>query len=511
MSRTRKAITTAGFNYLQLALGIVTGVVLVPLTIRCLGVRTYGLWLACGELIAYLALSDAGVFSVLPWVVAVADGRGDRPAIRQFLANGLVVGLFVGSVILAGGAAVWLGFSGWLDLTAADRDALFGPFLLLVTVTAAAYPLRVFAGALSGLQDVVFLGSLGVAQSGLTVLLTVGLLLADGGAYALAAAAAVPFAVNGLACLWRVTRTAPELLAHWPRPSAAAVWSLFREGVGGWLGGFGGRLLTASNGLIIAALRHPEWVAVYACTAKVANILQQICWVLPDSGLVGLAQLHGEGRPERVRQVVRGMLDLHLLLTGSAACAVLAFNPLFVQLWVGPELYGGHILNALLVGGLLASTVAHAVITPVAVVGHRLQAGLATVLNGVVYVGLALWLGELFGLPGLAAASVIAALATTLAWGLRLMRHRYGLTPGDIWAACVWPWLWRVGPVFALAGWVGVSLPDAPRWAAGVALVAGGLAYLWWVRPLWLGLPLPGHVRRWLVRLRLAVPVEFNP
>ena len=58
---------------------------------------------------------------------------------------------------------------------------------------------------------------------------------------------------------------------------------------------------------------------------------------------------------ERTRQVVGTILDLHLLLVGSAACGLLAFNPTFVRLWVGPELYGGDQLNVWLVAGLIVA------------------------------------------------------------------------------------------------------------------------------------------------------------
>src|SRR5438128_21981 len=76
MSRTRNAVTAAGFSYVQFALGIVTGFVLVPLILRYLGVRTFGLWLACGELIAYLALTDAGGYALAgaPAVPVAAAG-----------------------------------------------------------------------------------------------------------------------------------------------------------------------------------------------------------------------------------------------------------------------------------------------------------------------------------------------------------------------------------------------------------------------------------------------------
>jgi O-antigen/teichoic acid export membrane protein len=500
----------AGFAYLQFALGIVSGILLVPLIIQSLGQRTYGLWLAWGELIAYLALADLGVFSVLPWIVAGADGRGDHHAIRRLLANGLFVGAIVGIIIVIGGMAVWLGAMHWLDLSPADRAALVGPVALLTMAAAVSYPLRVFNALLIGLQDVTFVGSLALAQTVMTIVLTAGLLLLGAGAYSLAAATGVPVILSGLVAAWRVRRLVPDVLRRIPRATVTHTGALLKESVGGSLSGFGYRLMAASNGVVLVVLGHPEWVPIYVCTAKVGQILQQMCWTLPDSALVGLAQLHGENRPARTRQVVGAILDLHLLLIGSAACGLLAINPAFVRYWVGPELYGGDLLNILLVAAVCVSTLVHAIVTPVAVVGHRLQIGIATILNGVLCVGLALWLGSSFGLPGLAIALFASSLATSFIWGVVLLRSTFRLGFAVLWTDHLWPWLIRVGPAMAFAAWVGPRLALAPPWMVAAVAAAGAALYLWWIRSLVARLPLPEQVRRPLARLGLATAFGSN-
>ena len=53
MSRTRKAALTASFSYVQFGLAFVSGIVMVPLILSKVGAQNYGLWLACGELLAY--------------------------------------------------------------------------------------------------------------------------------------------------------------------------------------------------------------------------------------------------------------------------------------------------------------------------------------------------------------------------------------------------------------------------------------------------------------------------
>lgn len=512
MSRTRKAILAASFSYAQFLLAIVTGLVLVPLIISRLGDRSYGLWLASTEFLSYLALTDCGVFAILPWVVAGAHGRHDVSAIRHFLIAGLVMGAAVGGMILAGSAVAWYLLPDMLHLTEADRSALEGPLTLLVTCTALSYPMRVFAALLTGLQDVVFQGVLIVVQTLLCVGLTVTLLLQGFGLYALSAYAVIPPLLSGLASWLRLGEVAPELLREWQCPGWQSVRGLCREGIGAWLGSFGVLLFAASNSLILTFLGHPEWAPIYLCTAKLPQMLQQLSWVLPDSGLLGLAQLHGEGRPQRVREVASHILQVNLLLAGAAACLLLALNPTFVCLWVGPEFFGGYDLNAWVAGSVLMSSLVHGVVTPVAVLGWRVHIGVVTLLNGLIHILFAVFLTSHFGLLGLASGLILSSLVTSLPWGWYLQQQVFERRLRDLLSGWFLRWLCRLVPALALTGWAGPYLAALPLWQCLALSLVGGILYLWWIRPLLHDLPIPARLKPWLTRLHLLPPnVEMIP
>lgn len=505
MSRWRRAAIAASFNYLQYGLAMVSGLVLVPLTLRYLGARTYGLWLASGELLGYAAMADLGVMAVLPWMLAEADGRKDRTAMRALLANGVVVGLVVGACYALAAAGLWLLLPSALRITAADRAILAPPLTLLVAATAALYPLRVFSALVAGLQDVKFNGLVAIGQHLLAIALTVGLLLAGHGLSAIVAASVAASAVTAGASIVRCAVVAPDLLRGWPRPSFAAVRGLLGNGIGAWLGAFGWQLLIASNGIVITAIGRPEWVAVWACTVKLMSLATQLAWVMPDAALIGLAQVNGEGQgPARLRPLVLTLLRLHLLLAGGAAAALLAFNPAFVVRWVGPDLFGGTGLNALLAAGIVSASLVHGVLTCAAVVGHRLQAGLVTLANGVAQLACAWVLGRAWGLPGIAAASLVAAAVAALPAGLRVLHQATGLRTADVWRHLLHPWLRRSLPLLVAAG--ASSVFHRETGVAGAAAIAAMVApaYVWWMRPLYVGLPFDDRLGRWLVSLRLV-------
>ena len=226
------------------------------------------------------------------------------------------------------------------------------------------------------------------------------------------------------------------------------------------------------------------------CYSKLSALSTQLAWVLPDSGLIGLSQLHGEGRPEtRIRTVVTMIVRLHLVLAGTTACAVLAFNPAFVTSWVGSAYFGGHALNLWLAGGIVVSSLVHALVTTASVLGNRLQVGAVTIANGLAQTALAVLFGPWWASGGIAAASVVAALVTSAPAGFVLLRAKTGVSLRAFWLELLAPWLQRMAPVFIVCGTVGILMRDAgPIAAGGVTAVALGVCFLA-VRPLLAELP----------------------
>lgn len=504
MSRTRRAGIAATFGYLQFGLALASGILVVPFVLARVGNEAYGVWLGFGELIAYSAMADLGVLGVLPWLVAEADGRGERGEMRALVAAGLAAA----SLAAVAFAALALGLLAvapqLTGVSAAQRAAVIGPLMLLVAGMAAAYPVRVFHATLIGLQDVTFAGTLGIAQAALNVALIVGLLAAGQGLYALAAGATVPTLFVATASLLRVRRIAPDLLRGWVVPSRALLRRVTAQGIGGWIGGLGWRMISATSTLVILSIAGPVAAVTYAMTTRLADVLTQMSWQVPDAGLVGLAQLKGEGRTERAAEIAVSILRLTLIGAGGVACTVLAFNPAFVSLWVGPDRFAGPGTNVLVAAGVLALSLAHALFSTAATLGARVQIGAASVAQGAVHLAAAVVLGRMFGLPGVAVASTIGVALVAYPVAVRQLRRVSGLTQGDLWRRALAPWSARAALLLLLGTAVGMAGWRTAAWMPLLAAPPLALFYVWWMRPLYADLPLPARLRPFLQRLRLV-------
>jgi hypothetical protein len=227
-------------------------------------------------------------------------------------------------------------------------------------------------------------------------------------------------------------------------------------------------------------------------------------WVVPDSGVVGLGQLHGEGNPERTRRVVLCLLLLYLLVPGAAAIALLAANPAFVRVWMGTEVYAGHYVSGLLAANLLLGSAVSGLFKVAAVVGYRPQVGFSTLVYGAVTFGLGLWLARLRGPAGPAEAAVLVALLLAIPLGVGFVARVYGIRAAELVTGWAGPWAVRTVPFLAAAAAVGVVLAGWPLWYAAAAAAGLGGLYLLAVRPVLAAAPWPDQVRRWLAKARLV-------
>ncbi|HEY3886771.1 MAG TPA: hypothetical protein VGL62_16270 [Vicinamibacterales bacterium] len=475
MSRTARASIAAAFSYVLAAVNMGTGLWLVPFMLRHVGTRYYGLWLASGELLAYAALADLGVLVTFQWLIADADGRGDRQAMRNLVSTGMAAALLTGIMYGVLALTLWAFFPNVLKLGLADQRMIRGPLLLLAVAGCITQPLRTFNCVLAGLQDVRFNGILNFVNWLIEFVLCVVLLARGWGLYGLAVSTALPPLVSGAWSLARVWAIAPDLLHGWQRPSWPAIHRLFVEGMGTWIGGWGWRLIAASDSLVLGMLGRPTAIAALACTNKLAQALVQLSWVPCDNGLIGLAQLAGERQAQRLRDAIVVIMRVYLALAGAVACVMLAVNPAFVRRWVGPELYAGGLANGLIAILAITMTFGHAVAVVPSVLGERLRIGVAALASGAIHLGLAFILGSRLGIAGILLAGIISHGIVFCAFAWKAFARATGTTEIALAGDVLRPWAWRLAPLLVVALALGRIVGTPPLFViipAGAAVAA---------------------------------------
>ncbi|MBI2614394.1 MAG: oligosaccharide flippase family protein [Gemmatimonadetes bacterium] len=499
MSRTTRLLQGVAFGYANQVLVTLVGIWLTAFLLGRLGQADYGVWLVGTRILGYLLLLDVGVVALLPREVAFATGRAgglaqatDLPGIIGRTAR--IVGWQTPLVAIAS-LLVWL-------LLPTEWEALRAPLAAVLVVFVLTFPARVFHAALSGLQDLAYLGGTYTATWIVGTGMTVGLVLAGWGLYALAVGWAVSQGLSSAIWWVRLRRRFPTAVPR-RRPTFSAEPLRDRLGRGLWISAaqVAQVLLQGTDLLIIGALLGPNAVVPYFCTAKVLTVLANQPQLLAQTAQPALSELRTSADRHRLREVCVALTRAILVLSGGVVCLVLLVNQGFVAWWVGSAQYGGFWLTLALVAGMLLRHWNMTAIYSLFALGHDKRISITTLVDGAVTVVASVLLTRAYGLLGAALGTIVGVVVVGLPANLTLLAQETAASVSRM-VMALWPWAWR----FALAAatvlavsraWVPRTLP-----ALVAATLLGGAGYLGLMWPLALQEPLGQYVRPRLAALR---------
>lgn len=492
MSRTKKFLGGVGFGYAGQILTTAVALWLTPFLLGRVGQHDLGLWLVCAQVLAYLALMDFGIIALLPRETAFATGRAEKDgdAAALPLLFGQTARLVVWQMPLVALAALiswWALSATWVEL----RDPI-GVVLLCFVL---AFPLRIFGAVLHGLQDLAFMGRVGIASYILGAAVTVGLVAAGWGLYALAAGWVTQQLFSPAVCLYRLRARFPGVL---PRGIPKLSWTAARVRVaqGFWvsLTQVAQVLWNGTDILIIGKLFGPAAVVPYVCTGKMVGVLANQPLILMTAAAPALSQMRVAETRVRVAEVCVALGQAMLMLSGAVVCVVLAVNHGFVARWVGAAQYGGFWLTALLVLNMLLRhwdlTIAHSLLC----FGHERRLCVTALLDGVVSIGAVALLLWLYGLPGAPLGQILGTCAVSLPMNLSALAAESGMTRREMLRPLT-PWFVRFALLATGAGALArVWTPDGFV-LIGLTAAAVGLVYAAVMFPVALRKPLGNYVR----------------
>ncbi|MGD0196565.1 MAG: polysaccharide biosynthesis C-terminal domain-containing protein [Solirubrobacteraceae bacterium] len=383
------------------------GLASAPIVLASLGLRAFGIWALTGALAQYGGLLNLGIGQALARFVAVYDAAGDRRALGQTLALGL---LSVPAVAVPLAAASWFAAAPLAHAlhgigVGAMRDVLLSSVTMvacaLLTGALSAYPVGLrrmirpnAALSVGALLNLIFSVVAALSSTRLVV-------------YALANAAASVLTVAVVAVA--VLSLEPRMQLR--RPTRA----LAREILGFSLKD---QLVVVSNlvnfqtdKIVIALFVGPAAAGAYELANRVAAAARL-------AGLYGTSALLPTVAAELVKTTREVLVAGYIRLTARVATITtpllvltIALSPIVLHAWLGVSpRYGPLVLAALSVAYIVNSTTAvgYAYLNAT---GHPGLSARANVAAAAANIALTVVLGELFGIRGILAGTVIALTA----------------------------------------------------------------------------------------------------
>src|SRR5947209_11526722 len=88
--RSRSIVRGTAAALVARAIGSLTGIITVPLTVRYLGAERYGAWMTISSVLVFLGFGDFGLASSLTNALGKAFGEDNRESARRYVTTTLV-------------------------------------------------------------------------------------------------------------------------------------------------------------------------------------------------------------------------------------------------------------------------------------------------------------------------------------------------------------------------------------------------------------------------------------
>ncbi len=361
------------------------------------------------------------------------------------------------------------------------------PLGLVLLGFAVLFPLRLYQSVLQGLQELPFLGKLQIASWTTLTIVTIALVLAGAGLWALVIGWVTGQIITAVASWLRVRGRHRGV---WPAPDVKPAWAEVRPYVlnAAWVSvaQVAQVLLSGSDLLMIGSLLGAQSVVLYSCTSKLTSVLANHPQLIMASATPALSELWAAGRKQRLVELVTALTLAMLCLSGLIVCLTLALNEGFVTWWVGRQQFGGGALTILLATQLVLRHWNIALIYGLVAFGLERRVSITNLVDGAASVVLGLLLIPVIGPAGPVVGSIAAVVATSLPSNLFALAARTEVTPAS-WIRGLLPCGWRIVALGTLSAmlprvWVPStvgSLMVAAALVSGlyVAIMAHGLRH----------------------------------
>ncbi|MCK4784326.1 MAG: oligosaccharide flippase family protein [Desulfobacteraceae bacterium] len=471
----------------QAALGFVTNVggqfiltvatfILTPIILGFTSKSLYGFWVASLSILAYLSLIDFGLGVSLMRIVAGLYGCSHDDEINKVVSTGFFSFLVAGLVFIAIGLGVAGYIPSWFKIPADEARDVIWAYRVVVIAGAVSLPLLVFNSVISGVQRMVVNNTIRIVLAPAGFVVSIILLYCGFGLLALALSHLFTVLSTGVVtylfcklCYLPDLKISPFLVN---RCDLKRLWSF-----SGYyqIGRIAYIITISTDAILIGAILGAAAVSPYALTSKLAVLISvTIASKLPITLFPALSQMFARKEMDKLRRAYIGLAYYSTRIAVMGSILLVVANRHFVSLWVGPELFGGNILNAVFVSWVLLDTIFYGTGIVVVASGDLRNWAIASAAEAILNIAFSLLLIKPLGLVGVALGTTFSRLLTTDIYVPILTCHKLKLSLSRfVWRGVFCPAI-RSLPGGCLIVLFAILVPSAIGWIwlIGVGLVA---------------------------------------
>lgn len=480
MTRARLAFFGFATDVTGQAVLIAVTFLTTPVILALTSESLYGFWITTSSILGYLGLVDLGIgISLIRMVATLPADDGDSERLGQIAAEGLFLFATAALIFSVVGLLASPHVTAWFRIPPSEAGEIVSAYKLAVIGGAIALPLSTFTGVLSGLQRMAVSNVIRMCATIFGTLLSLILLKAGMGLRALPVGTLVGLVVSAAGSYIAIRQYRSGFRLRFRRLEASHLRALLAYGGFFQIGRIGNTIAISADSVLIAVMLGAAYVTPYSLTSKLAVLFSiGLASKLPTALLPAAAQMFAQNELETLRQLFLRLTFYAARFAVVTGAFLLFANRDFVTLWVGPQYYGGALLNAVFVVLVFQDTIYRGTTGVLYASDDMGKWAVASVIEGALNVVISIMLARRLGLVGIALGTSIAKALTTGVYIPHLICRRLLLPVRLLLRDGIVQPVLRSAPGVAITAGVALLLPR-PSWVSicciGVVATASNL------------------------------------
>lgn len=422
IGRKRATLALVIGGYVNTAILIVQGLLLIPLYLHFIGAHLYGIWMASGGILGMLGVINFGISNMLVQRIANAYGQKDLSKAGAYFVNGMFVYLIIVCLFISIGFLLSFFFLALLKVPSELNNLLRGCFQLAVIAAGAGIINECLRGFAQALLRPVFSMIAIAASRVFGIAITIMLLYKNAGLWAIPVGMIVAETFILIAALIQSATLFRELHTK-VAIDGVIVKEYFSQGGAIFMAKLGSALSRESDPLMITFFLRPELTTAYMLTRKAADIVFQMLSVIYGASHSAFSHLVGNGDQDKIAEIATKLLMMVFVLGLIGFVPYVMMNHTFVALWVG-EVFALNQMIILMIGiAFFANSLRNMVWQMLNGFGDYQYSSRIIFIEGVAKVILAVVLLHFIGMPGVPLAMVVTSIISMVALVVKLQSH----------------------------------------------------------------------------------------
>jgi len=411
---TKRIIAGTAASYLNRSISMISYLILVPMYLYYLGKEQYGLWLVVLSMVSYLGLSNLGIAQIVSNLVASKNAKRDYNGIRVIVATGFwlyIIIVFIVLIFVLG--AVMLAPLEGLFKVSSGLEKVVIPVLIISSVFfLLKLPLTIFRVTLRSLNLIYKEQLFGIMFTVIQFVGVLVILLFRIGIIGLSVVYGAVGVLSGLILFTCLRGIVPGISISRKFVNKKLAKELVTPGIYFFILQLSSGLIWGTDNIIISAVLGTAVVVPYAVAFKFFMMSSGIVSVITSNMLPTITSTYALNNKQHLSGIYINMLRLCFGLGSLALFLLISIGPDLMIKWIGINNYVGNPTFYLFIclifvqillfpsDSILIGTTQHR--------GYAIMA----VFEGILNMLLSLWWIQIWGVVGVAAATLTARLIT---------------------------------------------------------------------------------------------------